>query len=257
MTQRIDPVRPNVDEGGVEERGVDEGGGEQGGGDVRGREGVPGTGAPLAVEPARLDDPVLLELVWRARRLAIGVDMDAAPGDTVREVPAEESVPPRRAAVLIAVCADENGLPALLLTERAGHLAAHPGQIAFPGGKIEPGESAEAAALREAHEEVDLPAPAVRVLGGAAPYLTRTGFLVVPVLALLRERVLLRPNPGEVDTVFTVPFADVMTLSRHREVETVLDGRPRTYFEVYARGKRIWGVTAAIMRLLHEKLYAP
>lgn len=215
-----------------------------------------GTGASLLVDPARTDDPVLYELVWRARRLVIdAAAAEAAAPGAGGDVRAEGA--PRRAAVLITLCADPAGAPALLLTERSAHLAAHPGQVAFPGGKIEPGESAGQAALREAHEEVAMPAGAVSILGSTVPYPTRTGFIVVPVLALLTRRVHLKANPGEVASVFIVPFGDVMTPSKHRHVEAMLDGTPRSYYEVMASGKRIWGVTAAIMRLVHEKLYAP
>lgn len=218
-------------------------------------------GHHLEVEPARPDDPLLTEIAWRARRLALGIDADAQndPGGAVREMPAAEraAAAPRRAAVLIALCADEAGAASLVLTQRALHLSAHPGQVALPGGKIDAGESPEAAALREADEEVALPPDAVQVLGTTMPYLTRTGFLVVPVLGRVRRRVCLTPNPGEVDAVFTVPFAAVMSPQNHRHVETVHEGRPRSYYEVNAGDKRIWGVTAAIMRLVHEKLYEP
>ncbi|GAB5377600.1 MAG: hypothetical protein AcusKO_40620 [Acuticoccus sp.] len=213
-------------------------------------------GERLLVAPPRVDDPLLTEIAWRARRLAADLDADGV----AREMPpvdAAAAPPPRRAAVLIALCADPSGAAALILTQRAQHLAAHPGQVAFPGGKIEPGESAADAALREAHEEVALPPGAAQVLGTTMPYLTRTGFLVVPVLARVREPVRLAPNPGEVDAVFTVPFASVMTPANHRRVDTVHEGLPRSYYEVTVDGKRVWGVTAAIMRLVHEKLFAP
>lgn len=215
-------------------------------------------GEALTVEPARVADPVLYELVWRARRLAVDIDaeVEGAAVPAVAEPLAREAAP-RRAAVLITLCADASGATSLLLTERAAHLSAHPGQVAFPGGKIERGESAGTAALREAREEVALPEDAAQLLGATEPYLTRTGFLVYPVLALLTRRVRLTPNPGEVATVFTVPFQDVMTLANHRHVEAMFDGQPRSYYEIVSSGKRIWGVTAAIMRLVHQKLYAP
>lgn len=215
------------------------------------------TGA-LRVAPARTGDPVLYELVWRAQRLTVDADEASlrSVSTPVGETPLRPG-DPRRAAVLATLCADDDGHPALILTERAAHLSAHPGQVAFPGGKIDPGETAAAAALREAAEEVAMPAGAVQVLGVTPPYLTRTGFLVVPVLGLLRERVCLQPNPGEVASVFTVPFDEVMLPDRHRRVEVVHEGQVRAYYEVFASGRRVWGVTAAIIRLLHEKLYAP
>lgn len=215
-------------------------------------------GGSLTVEPARTDDPVLYELVWRARRLTVDADEATlrAVDTPIGETPLRPG-DPRRAAVLATLCADDAGKPALLLTERAAHLTSHPGQVAFPGGKIEQGETAVEAALREAAEEVAMPADAVQVLGVTPPYLTRTGFLVVPVLGLLRRRVSLVANAGEVASVFTVPFGTVMVPDQHRRVEIVHEGQVRAYYEVIASGKRVWGVTAALIRLLHEKLYAP
>jgi len=220
------------------------------------------SGSALAVDPAPFADPRIVDIVWRARAIATppAGETAGAPahGDHVMNPhlpPA--ATDPRRAAVLLLVCADAAGAPAIVLTERAAHLSAHAGQIALPGGKIEPGESAAEAALREAREEVALPPPSVRVLGETPAYLTRTGFLVVPVVALLTRRAMLSPDPAEVTCVFTAPFSHVMSPVNHHEVAVARDGTRRLYFEVFVGERRVWGVTAGILRLVHEKLYGP
>ncbi|MEM8664611.1 MAG: CoA pyrophosphatase [Pseudomonadota bacterium] len=213
----------------------------------------------LTVQPVRGDDPALVDFVWRARRLSFDpavtlpaygdhlLNPELAPGDGHK---------PRTAAVLFALSTDEAGNLSLILTERAAHLSAHAGQIALPCGKIEPGESAVAAALREAREEVALPPEALSVVGVAPSYLTRTGFLVFPVLAVVDKGATLAPDPGEVACAFLAPYRHVMTLTNHRKVEVVREGWPRTYVEVMVGRRRVWGVTAGILRLIHEKLYA-
>ncbi|WMS42752.1 CoA pyrophosphatase [Acuticoccus sp. MNP-M23] len=221
---------------------------------------------PVAIGVAAADrsDPVIAEIAARAARLLPpGTAPDTAAarfGDHVLNpsFAGSGTRPPRAAAVLMALGRDAaDGTPVMLLTERATHLAAHPGQVALPGGKIEAGETPAETALREAHEEIDLLPAAVEVLGVGDAYHTRTGFVVVPVLGLLARPATLTPAPGEVASVFTAPYQQVMTLANHREVRVTRDGLERTYFEVMSGQKRIWGVTAGILRLMHGKLYGP
>lgn len=164
---------------------------------------------------------------------------------------------PRPAAVLFLLCADDDGTPAVLFTERAAHLPAHAGQVALPGGKIEAGERPLDAALREAHEEVGLPAAAVEPLGLTEAYATRTGFLVATVVGVLSRPVTLRPDPGEVAGVFLVPASFVLEPSNAREIRFDVDGRERRAFEMVYGSRRIWGVTAGILQVVQKRLYSP
>ena len=163
--------------------------------------------------------------------------------------------PHREAAVLVPVLFRGEGL-AVLFTVRASHLRDHSGQIAFPGGKIEPGDASPAdAALREAGEEIGLPEDSVRVLGYLDPYLSATGFLVVPVVGLCDARVPLRLNPDEVAEVFEAPLAVLMDPTRRRLGVGTWQGRPRRYYAIGFGEHLIWGVTAGIVNNLHERLF--
>jgi 8-oxo-dGTP pyrophosphatase MutT (NUDIX family) len=144
----------------------------------------------------------------------------------------------------------------LLLTERTSHLAAHAGQIAFPGGKIDKSDpSPEAAALREAEEEIGLAADFVEVIGRAPDYLTGSGFHITPVLALVDPDCRLRLNRNEVEDAFEVPLAFLMDPANHRKGTRVWQGATRYFFEMPFEGRHIWGVTAGILRMLYEQLY--
>ena len=210
----------------------------------------------LPVRPPDVADPLLYGLVWRAGGLA--TIRHEAGGDHVLNpdlAPSENAPPARRAAVLLCLVSDPEGRTAIVLTERASHLAAHAGQVALPGGKIEPGESAIEAALREAEEEVAMPRSSVLALGEVEPYLTRTGFLVSTVVGVLRTATTLHPNPDEVASAFTAPWSTVMNHQNHRKVTVTHDGRERMYYEVMVGDRRVWGVTAGILRLVHGALF--
>lgn len=215
----------------------------------------------LIVGPVPATDPLVVDLAWLSRRIdrpdaaLRGTEPAGEHVDNPHLPPVGEA--PRPAAVLMALATAADGELSIIFTERSAHLKKHAGQIALPGGKLESGENPVDAALREAEEEIALPPAAVEVLGTTVPYLTRTGFLVVPVLGFLRAPVTLRPHPGEVAAVFTAPFRRVMTLQNHREVTFEAGGATRTVHEVMVGERRIWGVTAGILRLVHEKLYAP
>ncbi len=160
----------------------------------------------------------------------------------------------RPAAVLAPIVARPAGLT-MLLTLRASHLRAHSGQIAFPGGKVDPGETPDEAALREAHEEIGLEARFVEPLGWLDPYLTGTGFRVAPLVALIDPAFTLTPNELEVDEVFETPFAFLMDPANHRLDEREWRGQVRKFYAMPHEGRYIWGATAGILRNLYEKLF--
>lgn len=161
----------------------------------------------------------------------------------------------RPAAVLIPVIARPEGA-AVLMTRRADTLASHTGQIAFPGGRLDPGETAARAALREAWEEVALDPGAVEVIGLGDAYETGTGFLVTPVVGWLEGAPETRPAPEEVAEVFEVPWDFLMDPANHRRDSYQLDGEARRWFWAVPWEQRyIWGVTAGIVRALRTRLY--
>lgn len=160
----------------------------------------------------------------------------------------------RRAAVLLALIERESGMT-MLFTERARHLRHHPGQISFPGGRLEdPGEPPVAAALREAHEEIGLEPRDVAVAGVLDPHVTGTGFSVTPVVGFVAADFVARPDPGEVSAVFEVPLALILEERTLREsVRERLGSRIRTY-EFEYEGHRVWGATAAMIVTFRELL---
>jgi 8-oxo-dGTP pyrophosphatase MutT (NUDIX family) len=160
------------------------------------------------------------------------------------------------AAVLMPVVAREVE-PTVLLTQRTSHLSSHPGQIAFPGGKIDATDAdAGAAALREASEEIGLDPGKVDLIGYLAPYLTRTGYRIVPVLGRVDPGMTLKLNAHEVEEVFEVPLAFLMNPANHRRGSRVLLGAERSFYEMPYEGRYIWGVTAGIIRALYERVFA-
>ena len=161
----------------------------------------------------------------------------------------------RDAAVLIPVVAREPEAT-VILTQRTGHLSSHAGQIAFPGGKIDAGDAGPAAAaLREAGEEIGLDPAGIAVLGALPPYLSRTGYRIVPVLARVEPGYRLTVNANEVADVFEVPLAFLMDPANHKRASRVFLGRERYFYEIPFGERYIWGVTAGIIRGLFEQVY--
>lgn len=161
----------------------------------------------------------------------------------------------RPAAVLLAV--DLSGAaPQVIMTKRSAHLRHHPGQIALPGGKIEEGEDAPAAALREAREEVGLPPGHAEVLGSFGPHETVTGFSVTAVLALVRDPFAAVPEAGEVAEVFAVPLSHLARLGSYRVEGRRWQGRRRRYWVVPWGPYYVWGATARVLRGLAERMEA-
>jgi 8-oxo-dGTP pyrophosphatase MutT (NUDIX family) len=158
----------------------------------------------------------------------------------------------RPAAVLIAVT--ERAEPGVLLTHRPETMRAHPGQVAFPGGKIDPGEDAVEAALREAHEELGIEPGDVRVIGASDRFVTGSGFDVTPVLALVPPDLPIRPDPREVSGWFEAPLRFVLDEANHVQKIGEFRGRERPYLEIDWQGHRIWGVTASLIHNLSRRL---
>jgi len=160
----------------------------------------------------------------------------------------------RPAAVLVGLWLRPGGAR-VVLTKRASHLKHHPGQIAFPGGKVEAFDAGhQAAALREAEEEVGLPPDRVEVLGLLPPHETVTGFTVTPGLGLIRDDFVARRDPAEVEEVFSVPLAHVLDRARYGIEGRMWRGQMRRYYAVPWGPYYIWGATARILRGLAERV---
>lgn len=158
----------------------------------------------------------------------------------------------RPAAVLIAVT--DRDEPGVLLTHRPDSMRAHAGQVAFPGGKLDPGEDAVQAALREAYEELAIESSQVRVIGASDRFITGTGYDVTPVLALVPPDLPIVPNPAEVAEWFEAPLGFLLDPANHQHKEREWFGKMRPYIEIDWQGHRIWGITAAILANLARRL---
>ena len=162
--------------------------------------------------------------------------------------------PIRPAAVLVPVV--DHPEPTVLLTLRNGSLSTHAGQVAFPGGRIDPeDETPLDAALREAEEEIGLDRQYVEPLGYSDLYLSGTGYRIIPAVARVQPGFTLRLNPDEVDDVFEVPLAFVMGPENYQRHSREWRGMMRTYYAMPFGERYIWGVTAGILRNLYERLY--
>jgi 8-oxo-dGTP pyrophosphatase MutT (NUDIX family) len=156
------------------------------------------------------------------------------------------------AAVLIAMT--DRAEPGVILTVRREHLRTHAGQIAFPGGRLDPGEDAVAAALREANEEILLNPRAVELVGTIEDYRTVTGFVVTPVLGVVPPDLPLEPHEHEVAAWFEAPLDFLLDPVNQHERTALFQGRTRHYYEIIWEDRRIWGVTAAIIVNLSRRL---
>lgn len=161
---------------------------------------------------------------------------------------------PRPAAVLVPLVVRQPELT-VLLTRRTAHMAKHAGQVAFPGGRLDAGETAVAAALREAEEETGLERSFVEPLGYLDAYHTVTNYFVTPVVALVREGFALSPHAGEVDEVFEVPLRFLMTPANHEQHSRDWNGKTRYYYAMPYDRHYIWGATAGMLRALYLRLY--
>jgi 8-oxo-dGTP pyrophosphatase MutT (NUDIX family) len=157
------------------------------------------------------------------------------------------------AAVLIAIT--DRAEPGVILTKRPQSMRKHAGQVAFPGGRVDPEDTdIIAAALREAHEEVALdPAiPVVQIL--ADPYFTITNYRITPVIARIPPDLPLVANPTEVDAIFEAPLSHVLDPANHEKVAVDWHGQKRYYYEIHWDEFRIWGATAAMIVNLSRRM---
>ena len=188
-----------------------------------------------------------LDPIGGQARLGEVGDLDFVPQDARAAI--------RAAAVLIPVIPRPDG-PTALLTQRPDTMAAHPGQVAFPGGKVEASDAdAVAAALREAEEEVGIVPDTVELIARCSPYVSGSAFRITPVLGVLPADFVPRPDPTEVAAAFEAPLAFLFNPANHQAGTGVWQGKRRTYYEMPWQGFRIWGVTAGIIRDLHANLY--
>lgn len=156
------------------------------------------------------------------------------------------------AAVLIAVTLRDQ--PGVILTVRRDDMRTHAGQIAFPGGRIDPGETAVEAALREAWEELELDPAETEPIAELESYRTITGYLVAPVVATIPPDLPLRPHDREVADWFEAPLAHLLDSANHKRQAVLFEGKQRHYYEIDWEGRRIWGATAAMIVNLSRRL---
>lgn len=191
--------------------------------------------------------PLTRDIIDRAMRAKI---------EPAQEFEVKENKPLRRAAVLCPIIARPHGL-SVILTRRADNLRAHPGQISFPGGKIDSVDRSPLdAALREAEEEIGLLSRHVEVSGVLDPYPTGTGFLVAPFVGFIDPRFRPVADPNEVAEVFEAPLDFLMDRNNHQRESFTREGRKRHFYVINVDQYRIWGATAGMLRALSDRVAA-
>ncbi len=168
------------------------------------------------------------------------------------DMPEERAKAMTRAAVLIAIT-DRTG-PGVLLTVRREHMRTHAGQIAFPGGRLDTGETPVAAALREAREELGIDPALADHVGCLEDYRTVTGYIVAPVVAVVPPDLSLQPHEPEVADSFEAPLSFLLDPANQHVETAVFAGRERRYWQIEWNGRRIWGATAAMLVNLSRRL---
>lgn len=197
---------------------------------------------------SRLDPLDWTEVPSTGFRSDFDLNPDMAPREPKAPVPA---------AVLTGLIEREDGYH-VLLTRRSDNLRKHTGQVAFPGGRSDPGETPWQTALREAQEEVGLDASHVTLAGLSTAYRTGTGYLVTPVVAFISAEAVLEPNTDEVADIFETPFSFLMNPDNYeRRSYDLPDGSTRHYYAMNWGNQLIWGATAGMLRALHDRLILP
>jgi 8-oxo-dGTP pyrophosphatase MutT (NUDIX family) len=187
-----------------------------------------------------------------AERLRSSLAVPAAQPPLVGDLPelrADATIP---AAVLIAITDREQA--GLLLTVRREHLRTHAGQIAFPGGRVDPGEDPVAAALREANEEIGLETAAVELAGTLEEYRTVTGYSITPVIGVVPPGIAIEVHEHEVADWFEAPLLHLIDPANQKLETAVFAGRERRYWQIEWNDRRIWGATAAMLVNLSRRL---
>jgi 8-oxo-dGTP pyrophosphatase MutT (NUDIX family) len=190
--------------------------------------------------------------VTLAERLRVSLSKTPAQAPLEGDFPelrAQADVP---AAVLIAIT--DRPDPGVILTLRREHMRTHAGQIAFPGGRMDPGEDATAAAVREAHEELLLDPRSVELVGSIEPYRTVTGYVVTPVIGVVPPDLPLTPHEFEVADWFEAPLDFVLDRANQQCRSALFQGQTRHYYEIVWNERRIWGATAAMIVNLSRRL---
>jgi len=170
--------------------------------------------------------------------------------------PGWDNHPERRPAAVLAPIVKRASGWTMLFTERSHETPAHPGQISFPGGRVQAGESALETALRETEEEIGLARSFIEPIGAWDRYDTITGFRVTPIVGLVEPGFSLTLDPREVASVFEAPLDFLMNPANHEKRDAQWQGRTRYYYVVPYQNHFIWGATAGMIRALYERLYA-
>jgi 8-oxo-dGTP pyrophosphatase MutT (NUDIX family) len=187
-----------------------------------------------------------------AERLRLALSSPAAQAPLEGNFPELRAKADNAAAVLVAIT--DRSEPGVILTVRREHMRTHAGQVAFPGGRIDPGEAAIAAALREAHEELLLEPEKVELVGTIESYRTVTGYVVTPVLGVIPPDLPLTPHEHEVADWFEAPLQFLLDPVNLKRRSALFEGRERHYYEIVWNGRRIWGATAAMIVNLSRRL---
>ncbi len=192
-----------------------------------------------------------MSLVERLRRLH--AEGHARPIEGLRD-DAHFAPSTLRPAAVLAAITERHDRPGFLLIHRPSNMRSHPGQVAFPGGKIDPGETPVEAALREAYEEMGIHDRDVTVIGTSDIYRTGTGYAITPVLAVVPPDIEINPSPTEVAAWFEAPVDFVFDPANHNHQSASYLGQERRYIEIMWQQHRIWGVTAAIINNLSKRI---
>ncbi len=203
--------------------------------------------ARLAPSLERLDEPVDMAG-------AVAKKLERFRGDfqTEPSLPIRDKL--RAAAVLVPLVDRPEGMGVLLTLRDAG-LPHHAGQISFPGGRIEESDAtATETALRETEEEIGLSREGIEIVGRLDDYITGTGFLIAPIVALIRPPYDLKPDPSEVAGVFEVPLAFFLDPANHKRESRMFNGVERRFYAMPYGDKYIWGATAAMLMNLYDLL---